>query len=108
VLAEVPTIGEFVPGFETGAFAGIGAPKGTSAEIIEILNRQITTGLADPTLKARIIDLGGIPLPTSPAEFGKLITMPKSNALLPPLDGSREAASLGGRIASYRYVVHPS
>jgi tripartite-type tricarboxylate transporter receptor subunit TctC len=73
LLPDVPTVGEFVPGFETGAFAGLGAPKGTPADIIEILNRAIIAGLADPMVKARIIELGGVPLPLSPAEFGKLI-----------------------------------
>jgi tripartite-type tricarboxylate transporter receptor subunit TctC len=73
VFPDMPTIGEFVPGFATGAFAGLGAPKGTPAEIIKILNREITAGLANPALKGRIIDLGGIPLPASPAEFGKFV-----------------------------------
>lgn len=73
VLPDVPTIAESVPGFETGAFAGLGAPRGTPGEIIAILNREVTAGLADATLKARIIDLGGMPLPQSPAEFGKLV-----------------------------------
>jgi tripartite-type tricarboxylate transporter receptor subunit TctC len=73
VLPDVPTVGEFVPGFETGAFAGLGAPKGTPADIIEILNREVVAGLADPGVKGRVIGLGGIPLPASPAEFGKLV-----------------------------------
>ena len=73
VLPDVPTIAESVPGFETGAFAGLGVPRGTPGEIIDILNREVTAGLADPTLKARILDLGGMPLPQSPTEFGKLV-----------------------------------
>jgi tripartite-type tricarboxylate transporter receptor subunit TctC len=73
VLPDVPTIGEFVPGFETGAFAGLGAPKGTPAEIIEILNREVVAGLADPGVKGRVIGLGGVPLPVSAADFGKLV-----------------------------------
>ena len=73
VLPDVPTVGEFVPGFETGAFAGLGAPKGTPADIIEMLNREVVAGLADPGVKGRVIGLGGIPLPASPAEFGKLV-----------------------------------
>jgi tripartite-type tricarboxylate transporter receptor subunit TctC len=73
VLPDVPTVGEFVPGFETGAFAGLGAPKGTPADIIEILNREVVAGLADPGVKGRVIGLGGIPLPASPAEFGKFV-----------------------------------
>jgi tripartite-type tricarboxylate transporter receptor subunit TctC len=73
VLPDVPTIGEFVPGFETMAFAGLGAPKDTPEEIVRILNREVNAGLADATLRGRILDLGGIPLPVSPAEFGKLL-----------------------------------
>ena len=73
VLPDVPTIGEFVPGFETMAFAGLGTPKDTPEEIVRILNREVNAGLADATLRGRILDLGGIPLPVSPAEFGKLL-----------------------------------
>jgi tripartite-type tricarboxylate transporter receptor subunit TctC len=72
-LPDVPTVGEFLPGFETSAFAGLGAPKGTPADIVERLNREVNAGLADASLRARIIELGGVPLPVSPAEFGKLI-----------------------------------
>ena len=64
---------EFVPGFETIAFAGLGTPKDTPDEVVRILNREVNAGLADATLRARIIDLGGIPLPVSPPEFGKLL-----------------------------------
>jgi tripartite-type tricarboxylate transporter receptor subunit TctC len=73
VLPDVPTIDELVPGFETGAFAGLGAPKGTPADITDILNREVTAGLADPTVKARIMELGGAPLPLSPQGFGTLV-----------------------------------
>jgi len=73
VLPDVPTIGEFVPGFETMAFAGLGAPKDTPEEIVRILNHEVNAGLVDATLRGRILDLGGIPLPVSPAEFGKLL-----------------------------------
>jgi tripartite-type tricarboxylate transporter receptor subunit TctC len=73
VLPDVPTIGEFVPGFETMAFAGLGAPKDTPNEIVHILNREVNAGLADAALRGRILDLGGIPLPVSPAEFAKLL-----------------------------------
>jgi len=72
-LPDVPTIGDTVPGFETSAWAGIGAPKGTPADVIEKLNKEIAAGLADPKIKARILELGGTPLTSSPAEFGKLI-----------------------------------
>ena len=72
-LPDVPTIGDTVPGFETSAWAGIGAPKGTPADVIEKLNKEIAAGLADPKIKTRILELGGTPLTSSPAEFGKLI-----------------------------------
>jgi tripartite-type tricarboxylate transporter receptor subunit TctC len=73
VLPDVPTVSEFVPGFETIAFAGLGAPKETPDEIVRMLNREVNAGLADATLRARIIDLGGVPLSVPPAEFGKLL-----------------------------------
>ena len=66
-------MGEFVPGYEASAWFGIGAPKNTPAEIIDKLNKEINAGLADPKLKARLADLGGIVLAGSPADFGKLI-----------------------------------
>jgi tripartite-type tricarboxylate transporter receptor subunit TctC len=72
-LAEIPTLGEFVPGYEASAWEGIGAPKNTSAEIVEKLNREINAGLADPKMKARLADLGATVLPGTPADFGKLI-----------------------------------
>jgi tripartite-type tricarboxylate transporter receptor subunit TctC len=68
-LPDVPTIGEFLPGYEATAWFGIGAPKNTPAEIVEKLNKTINAGLADPQLKARLIDLGGAPVPSSPADF---------------------------------------
>jgi tripartite-type tricarboxylate transporter receptor subunit TctC len=64
---------EFLPGYEVTSWAGIGAPKNTSVEIIEKLNKEINAGLADPKLKARLADLGFTPLVASPADFGKLI-----------------------------------
>jgi tripartite-type tricarboxylate transporter receptor subunit TctC len=70
LLPGVPPIGEFLPGFETSAFAGIGTPAGVSREIVDRLNTGVTTALADPKLKARILDLGGVPMPMMPAEFG--------------------------------------
>jgi tripartite-type tricarboxylate transporter receptor subunit TctC len=72
-LPDVPTVGDFLPGYEASDWYGICAPKGTSAEIIDRLNAQINAGLADPRLKARLADLGGTPLPGSAATFGKLI-----------------------------------
>ena len=71
-LPDIPTVGEFLPGYEASTWYGVGAPKGTPAEIIEKLNKEINAGLADPTIKFRLADLGGTPL-GSPAEFGKLI-----------------------------------
>jgi tripartite-type tricarboxylate transporter receptor subunit TctC len=72
-LPDIPTVGDFVPGFETSAWAGIGAPKNTPAEIIDKLNREINGGLVDPKIKARIADLGGMVLALSPTEYGKRI-----------------------------------
>ena len=72
-LADVPTVAEFLPGFEASSWYGIGAPKNTPAEIVEKLNREVNAGLADPKMKARLADLGGTVLAGSPADFGKLI-----------------------------------
>jgi tripartite-type tricarboxylate transporter receptor subunit TctC len=72
-LPDVPTLGEFLPGYEASDWYGICAPKGTPAEIIARLNAEINAGLADPRMKARLADLGSIMLAGSPAEFGKLI-----------------------------------
>src|SRR5215470_6777598 len=72
-LPDVPTLGRFVPGFETSAWAGIGAPKNTPAEIINTLNWDINAALADPTIKARFAALGGEVLALSPSEYGKRI-----------------------------------
>jgi tripartite-type tricarboxylate transporter receptor subunit TctC len=73
VLPDVPTVGEFVPGYKATGWSGLGAPKATPAEIVEKLNKEINAGLADPKIKARLADLGGTPLVGSPADFGKLI-----------------------------------
>jgi tripartite-type tricarboxylate transporter receptor subunit TctC len=72
-LPDVPTIGEFLPGYESRAFTGIGAPRNTPAQIINTLNREINAGLADPKINARIADLGGTVIPGSPSDFGNLI-----------------------------------
>jgi tripartite-type tricarboxylate transporter receptor subunit TctC len=72
-LPDIPTLGEFVPGYEASALAGIGAPKGTPAEIIEKLNSEINAGLADPRTKSRFADLGLTPLSLSAADFAKLV-----------------------------------
>jgi tripartite-type tricarboxylate transporter receptor subunit TctC len=72
-LAEVPTVGEFVPGYEASGWAGIGAPKKTPAEIIDRLNQEINAILADPKARARITDLGIAVFASTPAEFRKHI-----------------------------------
>jgi tripartite-type tricarboxylate transporter receptor subunit TctC len=72
-LPDIPTVGEFVPGYEASGWQGIGAPRNTPAEIVDKLNREINAGLADPTMKARITDLGGTVFISSPADFGKVI-----------------------------------
>ena len=72
-LPNLPTIGDFLPGHEAAAWYGFGAPKHTSAEIIDKLNREINAGLADGAIKERLAELGGAPLPMTAAEFGKLI-----------------------------------
>ena len=73
VLPDVPTVDEFVPGYEASAWCGIGAPRGTSAEIINKLNSAINGCLADPTLKARLAEVGAIPFLSSPTDFGHFI-----------------------------------
>jgi tripartite-type tricarboxylate transporter receptor subunit TctC len=72
-LPDVPTVGESVPGFEASTWQGIGARKGTPAEIVDKLNKEINAALADPKIKARLADLGSIPTPMSPADYDKLI-----------------------------------
>ena len=73
MLPDVPTVAEFVPGFEAGPFYGLGAPKNTPPEIVERLNRELNAGLTDPTFGARLTGLGCTPVPGSPDAFGKLI-----------------------------------
>ena len=72
-LPDVPTVGEFVPGFEASGLFGIGAPRRTPAAVIETLNREVNAALADPNIKDRIADLGGAVVATTPAQFGKLL-----------------------------------
>jgi tripartite-type tricarboxylate transporter receptor subunit TctC len=71
VLPDLPTVGEFVPGYEASTWFGLGAPKATPAEIVDKLNKEINAALDDPKMKARLADLGGAPFPLSPAAFGK-------------------------------------
>ena len=73
VLPDVPTVAEFVPGYEASGFAGIGVPKGTPADIIDKLNKELNAALADPKVKGRIVELGGTVMGGTPAEFGKLV-----------------------------------
>ena len=72
-LPGIPTMGEFVPGNEASTWYGVGAPKATPAEIVDKLNKEINAALDDPKMKARLAELGGVVLPGSPAQFGKLI-----------------------------------
>src|SRR5262245_57377458 len=72
-LPDLPTIGDFLHGYEASQWFSIGAPKGTSADIVDKLNREINAALADPKLRARLSDLGGEPMPVKPADFDKLI-----------------------------------
>jgi tripartite-type tricarboxylate transporter receptor subunit TctC len=72
LLPELPTIGEFLPGFEAASFFGVGAPSHTPGEIVEKLNREINAGLADPKIKARLSEFGPV-LEGSPADFGRLL-----------------------------------
>ena len=72
-LTDLPTIAEFLPGYEASAWFGAGAPRSTPAEIVDKLNREMNACLADPKLQARIADLGGVALTGSPADFGRLI-----------------------------------
>jgi tripartite-type tricarboxylate transporter receptor subunit TctC len=72
-LPNIPTVGDFVPGYEASSWHGVGVPKSTPAEIVDKLNKEINAALADSKLKARLADLGGTVLPGSPADFGKLV-----------------------------------
>jgi tripartite-type tricarboxylate transporter receptor subunit TctC len=72
-LPDLPPVADFVPGYEASSWAGVGAPKATPAEIVDKLNTEINAALADPKMKARLADLGGVVLPGSPADFGKFI-----------------------------------
>src|SRR5215471_18895924 len=73
VLPELPTIGDFLPGYEATFMVGLGGPKNVPAEIIDRLNREINAALAEPRIKARLADLGTVPLPMASTDFGKLL-----------------------------------
>jgi tripartite-type tricarboxylate transporter receptor subunit TctC len=72
-LPDLPTVGDFLPGYEATSFEGLGAPKKTPGEIIDKLNKEVNAALVDDKFKARLADLGGDPLPGSPADFARLI-----------------------------------
>jgi tripartite-type tricarboxylate transporter receptor subunit TctC len=73
VLPDIPTVGEFVPGYEAAGWGGIGAPRNTPTEIVDKLNKEINAALADPMIKARVTDLGSAPMPMTPADFIEFI-----------------------------------
>jgi len=73
VLPEIPTVGDFVEGYEASAWTGIGAPRNTAIEIIDTLNNAINAGLADPKIKMRLAELGAAPFVISPGDFTKFI-----------------------------------
>lgn len=73
VLPDVPTVAEFVPGYEASGFAGIGVPKGTPVAVIDLLNKELNAGLADEKVKGRIVELGGTVMGGTPAEFGTIV-----------------------------------
>jgi tripartite-type tricarboxylate transporter receptor subunit TctC len=73
VLPDIPTIAEFVPGYEASAWVGIGAPRNTPANIVEKLNKEINAGLADPKIGRQLTSLGSEAFPSSPVAFGKFI-----------------------------------
>jgi tripartite-type tricarboxylate transporter receptor subunit TctC len=73
LLPDIPTVGEFLPGYEASGWFGVSAPKNTPADILERLNGEINAGLADPKMKARFAEFGGAELAGSPADFGKFI-----------------------------------
>jgi tripartite-type tricarboxylate transporter receptor subunit TctC len=74
VLPDVPTVADFVPGYEASGFAGMGAPTNTPADIIDMLNKELNAGLADSKIKGRIVELGGTVLGGTPAEFGTILS----------------------------------
>jgi tripartite-type tricarboxylate transporter receptor subunit TctC len=73
LLPDIPTVADFVPGYEASNWFGLGVPRNTPAEIVDKLNKEVNAGLADPKLKVRLADVGGTVIPGSPADFGKLI-----------------------------------
>jgi tripartite-type tricarboxylate transporter receptor subunit TctC len=72
-MPELPTVGDTVPGYEATAWFGIGMPKGTPRDIIDKINAEVNRALADPTMRARLAELGGKPLSGTPEDFGKVV-----------------------------------
>lgn len=72
-LPDIPAVGEFVPGYEASGLYGVGAPKNTPPEIVNKLNKEINAALSDPKIEARLVDIGVVPMPMTPADFGRLI-----------------------------------
>jgi tripartite-type tricarboxylate transporter receptor subunit TctC len=72
-LPDVPSLSDFVPGYEASVVSGIGAPRNTPPEIIDRLNKEISAALADPKLKVRLAELGAVPMPMTAADFGRLM-----------------------------------
>ena len=73
-LPDIPTLAEFIPGYEASAWYGVSAPRNTPKAVIGKLNKEINVGLADRTLQTRLVDLGGMIVPGSPDDFGKLVS----------------------------------
>jgi len=73
VLPDIPTVGDFVPGYEASSWHGIGVPKNTSADIVEKLNEEMNAVLADPKVIARLAEFGGAPMPMTPVQFGQFV-----------------------------------
>jgi tripartite-type tricarboxylate transporter receptor subunit TctC len=72
-LPDIPVVADFVPGYEASAWFGIGAPKGTPPEIIDKLNKEVNAAVADPNIRARLDDMGGMLINGTPEDFGKII-----------------------------------
>jgi tripartite-type tricarboxylate transporter receptor subunit TctC len=72
-LPDLPTVAQFVPGYDVSTWNGVSAPKGTPASVVAILNKQVNAGLADPTIRARLANLGAAELPGSRADYAKLV-----------------------------------
>ena len=72
-LPDIPPMADFIPGYEVTSWTGIGAPKGTPTEIVEMLNREINVALAEPSVQARFVELGGKALPGTPGDFARFI-----------------------------------